>query len=416
MSNSNSADVDEDLVFHLQTPIRKIGIMTCGGDCPGLNPVIRAATISAIRQGWRVIGIEDSMQGLINLNYRSPHGNVELTLEKVEDIITRGGTILGSDNHSDPFRYAVFNEKGEKEERDISRQVILNIKKLQLDALVVIGGDGSISIANKLRALTGNTLRVVGVPKTIDNDLAATDYTFGFNTAIQTITEAIDKIKDTACSHDRTIIIEVMGRDAGWLALHGGIAGAAHVILVPEIPYDVAAIGDTIRNRDLNGRPFTIIVIAEGAKASNSSASYLKERQAGEMIRYGGAGDRLCAELEKYAKHEKIPLKEIRVTVLGYIQRGGSPTNFDRILGTRLGEHAVSEILAKGLGGHMAALRGTRIETVTFEEATAFQKLIDPQTDQLIKTAKTLGICVGNQDHLPYFKQTPCSTPRYAFS
>jgi len=380
--------------------IKMVGIMTCGGDCPGLNPVIRAATIASIKRGWRVLGIEDSMQGLINLNYRSPSGNFELTLDKIDDIICRGGTILGSDNRSDPFRYLVEDEKGQKFEADVSRQVIKNMKTLQLDALIVIGGDGSMSIANKLRKLTNDTLPVVGIPKTIDNDLASTDYTFGFNTAVQTISEAIDKIRDTAHSHDRTIIVEVMGRDAGWLALYGGISGAAHVILIPEMPYDVASVAQMIVQRSQNGSPFCIIVISEGAKPINSGASYIAERQLGEMIRYGGAGDRLRKELESYAQQNKIHIKEIRVSVLGYIQRGGSPSNFDRILGSRFGEYAVGELLAKGNYGYMAALRGTQIEKVTLEEACSFQKLVDPKSDQMVQTARSLNICLGNNEHL----------------
>eukprot|EP01124_Arcella_intermedia_P016213 TRINITY_DN227_c0_g1_i1.p1 TRINITY_DN227_c0_g1~~TRINITY_DN227_c0_g1_i1.p1 ORF type:complete len:388 (+),score=70.27 TRINITY_DN227_c0_g1_i1:25-1188(+) len=383
----------EDLTFPPKK-IEKIGIMTCGGDCPGLNPVIRAATIAAVGLGWKVIGIEDSMQGLINLDYRSPNGNFELTPGIVDDIISRGGTILGSDNHSDPFRYAVEDENGKKVEKDVSLQVIRNFKKLQLDALIVIGGDGSIAIANRLRQLTNNTFPVVGVPKTIDNDLAATDYTFGFNTAVQTITEAIDKIRDTARSHDRTIIIEVMGRDAGWLALHGGIAGSAHVIVLPEIPYDVATIAQTIHKRARSDRPFCIVVIAEGAKSKGGASSFLGERQAGEMIRYGGAGDKLRVELEHYSKANKLNLNEVRVTVLGYIQRGGNPTNFDRILGTRLGEFAVSELVAKGNFGYMAALKGTNIDKVTFEDACCSQKLVNPN-EQLVKTARVMGICLG---------------------
>lgn len=314
----------------------------------------------------------------------------------VTDIISRGGTILGSDNHSDPFRFAIENEKGEKVEVDVSKKVIANFKKLNLDGLIVIGGDGSMAIANKLRKLTNDTLPVVGVPKTIDNDLFATDFTFGFNTAIQTISEAIDKIQDTARSHDRTIIVEVMGRDAGWLALYGGISASAHVILLPEIPYDVGSVIKAIQRREASGKPFSIIVVSEGAKAKGSTASFLGERKPGEMIRYGGAGDKLRAELEGYAKVNNIALKETRVSVLGYIQRGGSPTNYDRVLGSRFGEFAVTELLAKGKFGYMSALRGTEIIAVSFDEACKKQKLVDPQTDQLVHTAKALGVCFGD--------------------
>jgi len=373
--------------------------MTCGGDCPGLNPVIRAATIAAIRRGWTVFGIEDSMQGLIDLNYRSPNGNFELSEAIVADIVNRGGTILGSDNHSDPFRYPSINENGQKIEVDVSRTVIQNMKKLNLDGLIMVGGDGSMAIGNKLRKLTNFTLPIVGVPKTIDNDIFATDYPFGFNTAVQTITEAIDKIQDTARSHDRTIIVEVMGRDAGWLALYGGIASGSHVIIVPEIPYDVAKIIAAIKKRETNASPFSVIVIAEGSKSKGGSACYLGEKKPGEMIRYGGAGDKLREEIEGYALQHKIPVRETRVSVLGYIQRGGNPTNFDRILGTRFGEFVVTELLAKKQFGYISALRGTEIVAVTFDEACSKQKRLSPD-DQLILTAKNLGICFGDDDVL----------------
>jgi len=253
------------------------------------------------------------------------------------------------------------------------------------------------AITQKLRKLTQNTLPVVGIPKTIDNDLDATDVTFGFNTAVQTISDAIDKIQDTARSHDRIIIVEVMGRDAGWLALYGGISSSAHVILIPEIPYDVEYITRLIKKREASGSPFSLIVTAEGAKASKGIASYLGEKKAGEMARYGGAGEKLRQELESFSKSQKISLREIRVSVLGYIQRGGSPTNYDRVLGTRFGEFAVSELIAKGKFGYMSALKGTEVVAVSFEEACSKQKLIDPQNNQLLKTAKTLGVCFGDE-------------------
>eukprot|EP01125_Pyxidicula_operculata_P001602 TRINITY_DN11452_c0_g1_i1.p1 TRINITY_DN11452_c0_g1~~TRINITY_DN11452_c0_g1_i1.p1 ORF type:complete len:387 (-),score=90.36 TRINITY_DN11452_c0_g1_i1:100-1260(-) len=380
------------------TDIKTVGIMTCGGDCPGLNPVIRAFTITAIsKYGWKVLGIEDSMQGLIDLNYK-PQAYRELTLASVEDIIAKGGTILGSDNMSDPFRYPVFNaETGKTEEKDVSEQVIENFYKLGLEALVVVGGDGSMKIANKLRdkALKmGKNFPTVGVPKTIDNDLNATDYTFGFNTSVQTITEAIDKIQDTAKSHDRTVIVEVMGRDAGWLALHGGISSAAHVIVIPEIPYDVSSIVKKLQARNAAGTPFSIIVIAEGAKPKDGTASFTSNKP-GEMARYSGAGDRLQQLLQSYSKEKNIKLREIRVSVLGYIQRGGSPSNFDRILGSQFGSFA-AELVATKKWGHMCSLKTPEIVPVSFEDACKSQKLVDPNC-QLIQTARSMGICLGDE-------------------
>jgi len=372
--------------------IKKIGVMTCGGDCPGLNAVVRAVTLTAIRHyGWKVLGIEDSMQGLINLDYRSPNGNIELTESVVEDILSKGGTILGCDNHSDPFKFAIHDEHtGKKTEIDVSDKVLANFKALGLDALVMIGGDGTMGIANRLSAK--GHFPVVGVPKTIDNDLGATDYTFGFDTAIGTISEAIDKIQDTARSHDRALVVEVMGRDAGWLALHGGMAGGAHVILIPEIPYDVETILAKIHEREKKGHPFTIIVIAEGAKPSGGSLSFAGERKAGEMARYGGAGQQLeaCLRAAKFRGAD-----DVRVSVLGYIQRGGSPSAFDRILGTRFGEFA-AHLVAQKKFAHMASLKTPEIVAVPFEEACKTQKRVDPN-GQLVQSAKTLGICMGNK-------------------
>jgi len=373
--------------------ISKIGVMTCGGDCPGLNPVIRAITITAIsKYGWEVLGIEDSCQGLIDLNYQSPYGNMSLTLDKVDDIISKGGTIIGSDNHSDPFRFAVKQKDGTKKEEDVSDKFVANFKTLGLDALIMIGGDGTMAIGGKL---IQKGIPIVGIPKTIDNDLEATDCTFGFNTAVQTIVDAIDKIRDTARSHDRCIIVEVMGRDAGWLALHSGIASAADVILIPEIPYDVRVILKALRIRRKAGYPFTIIVIAEGAVPKGGVGSFLGERKPGEMIRYGGAAARLQDELiytNKEDSEDYIPL-EIRVTVLGYIQRGGSPSNFDRYLGTRFGTKAV-ELVAEGKFGYMTSLRTPDIIAVPFSEVMNKQKLVDPHGEN-IKSALRLGICLG---------------------
>eukprot|EP01094_Clydonella_sp_ATCC50884_P021023 TRINITY_DN4511_c0_g2_i1.p1 TRINITY_DN4511_c0_g2~~TRINITY_DN4511_c0_g2_i1.p1 ORF type:complete len:397 (+),score=106.69 TRINITY_DN4511_c0_g2_i1:77-1192(+) len=362
----------------------KIGVMTCGGDCPGLNPVVRAVTVAACARGWEVLGIEDSMQGLIDLNYRSPYGNRWLTPDMVDDLVTKGGSILGCDNRSHPFRFAVQKDDGSVVEEDVSDQVVANFKKLGLHALVIIGGDGSMAIGMQL---SKKGIPMVGIPKTIDNDLAATDQTFGFDTAVQTIVEAVDKVRDTARSHDRVMVVEVMGRDAGWLALHSGIAAGAEIVLIPEIPYDIRKVAEKVRQRKAIGHPFCIAVVAEGAKPAGGDGSFLGEREAGAMRRYGGVGQMVAGELKT-----QITL-DTRVSVLGYIQRGGSPSNFDRILGSRLGVHAV-KMIEEGKFSRMASLRGTTITDVSLEDATEGQRLVDP-SGELVQCAKELGVCFG---------------------
>ncbi len=365
--------------------IKRVGIMTGGGDCPGLNAVIRAAVKTGIREfGWEMLGIEDAFCGLIDLDYRMPHGNLWLTMSDVRGIHTRGGTILGTSNRSDPFRYAVERD-GQMVETDVFDRVLENFRTLELDALISIGGDGSMRIAQQCidRGLTN----IVGVPKTIDNDLASTDYTFGFDSAVQVATEAIDRLRDTAESHDRVMLVEVMGRDAGWIALQAGIAGGAHAILLPEIPYRVEPIAEMIRNRRENGRPFSIIVVSEGAKPAGGEVSTLGPREAGAMVKLFGAGQRAAAAIG-----EKVEL-DCRVTVLGHVQRGGSPSNFDRVLGTRFGE-AAAHLVAGGDFGKMVALRGLNIVPVDLRDAVGTEKRVDPN-GQLVRTARSLGVCFG---------------------
>lgn len=377
--------------------IKKIGISTCGGDCPGLNPVIRAVTLTAIHKyGWEVLGIEDSTCGLVDLNYRGPKGNIPLTVDVVDEIISKGGTIIGSSNKSHPFRTAHVKEDGTVEEIDVSDKVVENFKKLGLDALVMVGGDGSMDVAYKLLQ---KGIPIVGVPKTIDNDLLATDLTFGFDTAVQTITESVDKIRDTAQSHDRVIIVEVMGRNAGWLALHSGVASAADVILLPEVPYSINAIMKKIKERRDTNYFSSIIVISEGAKPKGGQESVLGPRKAGEMIRLGGAADRLAKELETVNKKGYkyfIPGFEVRSSVLGYIQRGGSPSNFDRILGSRLGVKAVN-LIAEGKFGQLASLSGQNIISVNLEDCAKGQRLVDPNSE-FIQSARDLGISFGDEE------------------
>jgi phosphofructokinase-like protein len=360
--------------------IERIGIMTGGGDCPGLNAVIRAVVLKAHGLGWEVMGIEDATCGLIDLKYRAPKGNRLLLPDDVQDILTRGGTILGTSNRSDPFRYVVDGK-----ETDVSAAVVDNYAKLGLDALVSVGGDGSMRIAEQLGELG---LQIVGVPKTIDQDLSATDYTFGFNTAVQTATEAIDRLRDTAISHDRVMVLEVMGRNAGWIALCSALAGGANVCLIPEIPYRIEPVIETIDRRRQAGHPFSIVVIAEGARAAGGELSVEGPTKLGAMPKLFGAGYKLGAMLEPHLE------LDLRVTVLGHIQRGGSPTQFDRILGTRFGTAAV-EAVAQGKFGCMVALRTPEIVTVPISEAIANERCVDP-AGSLVGTGRDVGICFGD--------------------
>ncbi len=361
------------------TDIKTIGISTGGGDCPGLNAVIRAATRSAIlKHGWRVIGITDGFDGLI-----WPERSRELTMESVSGILPRGGTILGTTNRGNPFKYKSV-ENGREVVLDLAPQVIENARKLGLDAIIVIGGDGTQAIALQLFR---QGLNVVGVPKTIDNDLCATDVTFGFDTALHTCTDAIDKLFSTAESHHRVMVIEVMGRDAGWIALEAGIAGGAHVILIPEIPFDIRNVCQFIINRDAGGKKFTIVVVAEGIKPGpDLKARFEEEKRL--CPRAGAAGNMIGDALGMCTR------KDVRVTVLGHVQRGGSPSPFDRILSTRFGAEAV-ELIARGDFGKMVALRGPRIETVDIAEAVGAMKRVDPQ-GELVRVAKAVGVCFGD--------------------
>ncbi len=364
--------------------IKRIGIMTGGGDCPGLNAVIRGVVLKARSLGWEVLGIEDATEGLIDLNYRSPHGNRWLVEADVDRVLTRGGTLLGTSNKCDPFCYAVERD-GEKVETDVSDVLVANYHELGLDALVSVGGDGSMAIAQKL---ADKGLKIVGVPKTIDQDLGATDYTFGFNTAVQSATDALDRLQDTAESHDRVMIMEVMGRNAGWIALHTAIAGAAHVCLIPEIQYGVAPIVAAIKGRRVAGAPFSIIVIAEGAKPVGGDASLAGARALGEMPKLFGAGHRLAAALSP-----ELEL-DVRVTVLGHVQRGGSPVHFDRVLGSRFGVAAV-DCIVKEKFGHLVVLRTPDVVSIPIADALRAPANVDP-AGQLVATARDLGICFGD--------------------
>ncbi len=359
--------------------IETIGISTGGGDCPGLNAVIRAATRSAIlKYGWRVIGITDGFDGLI-----WPERSRELTLDSVSGIMPRGGTILGTTNRGNPFKYKTI-EDGKEVVRDLAPQVIENARELGIDAVIVIGGDGTQAIGLELFR---KGMKVVGVPKTIDNDLSATDVTFGFDTALHTCTDAIDKLFSTAESHHRVMVLEVMGRDAGWIALEAGLAGGAHVILIPEIPFKMQNVCDYILRRDASGKKFTIVVVAEGIRPGpDLKARYEQEKRM--YPRAGAAGNLVGDALGMCTK------KDVRVTVLGHVQRGGSPSPFDRILSTRFGAEAV-ELIARGDFGKMVALRGSKIETVDIAEACGAMKRVNPE-GEMVRIAKAIGVCFGD--------------------
>ena len=351
--------------------IRCIGICTGGGDAPGLNAVIRAAVKCAIlKYHWQVVGIPDGFDGLI-----WPEKSRPLTLHDVSGILPRGGTILGTTNRGNPFHYCTI-ENGVEVIRDISDQVIANSRQLGIDAIISIGGDGSQKIALDLFK---KGMNIVGVPKTIDNDLSATEVTFGFDTALVTATDAVDKIHTTAESHHRIMVVEVMGRDAGWIALQAGIAGGAHVILIPEIPFSIHKICEHVAVRESFGKRFTIIVVAEGIKVP-------VEWQ--EHRRTGSVGNRIGDAVSRGAK------KDVRVSVLGHIQRGGSPTPFDRILATRFGVAAV-DLIAEGGFGKMVCLHNTQIEAVDIAHAVGQLKTVDPH-GQIVNTARSIGISFGD--------------------
>ncbi|MFZ5647167.1 MAG: 6-phosphofructokinase [Bacillota bacterium] len=362
--------------------IKRIGVLTGGGDAPGLNAVIRAVVKSAIREyNLSVVGFLNGFGGLIKNQAR------ELTEDEVAGILPRGGTILGTTNRDNPFHYPII-KGGERVFVDVSDRVIENISIQEVDALVVIGGDGSLSIAKEL---FDKGLKLIGVPKTIDNDLYATDQTFGFDTALTTATEALDKLHTTAESHHRVMVLEVMGRNAGWIALHAGIAGGADVILIPEIPYNIEYVAQKVIYRSNRNKKFSIIVVAEGAKPAGGDVVVQKRvEDSFDPIRLGGIGQVVAREIET------ITGKESRVTVLGHLQRGGSPTAFDRILSTRYGTAAVNYLM-EGRYGHMVCLKGSEIDTVPLEEVMKGQRKV-PQDIDLLRAARQLGISFGDEN------------------
>lgn len=359
---------------------RSIAILTGGGDCPGLNAVIRAVVRCAILQhGWRVIGIEDGFDGLVG----TPRWR-ELDLAAVRGILPRGGTILGTSNRGNPLAYPVRSAQG-VQLVDVSAEVVGNFKALALEALIAVGGDGTLKIARRLQDLG---MPMVGVPKTIDNDLRGTDVTFGYHTAVEIVTEALDRLHTTAESHHRVMVVEVMGRDAGWIALEAGLAGSADVILIPEIPFDMDAVCAALATRRQRGNRFSIVVVAEGAQPCGGGK--VVQATAGENLgveRLGGIGAAVSRDIAA-----RLGV-ETRAVVLGHVQRGGSPVPFDRILGTRFGIHAVA-LIEQRQYGRMVALRGRAITDVEISSAVDSPNLVDPQ-GELIRTAEALGIGVG---------------------
>jgi len=337
----------------------RIGMLTGGGDCPGLNPVIRAVVRKCLNEGYEIIGIKNGWKGLIENDV------TRLDLTSVSGILPKGGTILGT-SRTNPYK----KEQGLEKVKE-------NYKKLGLDALIVVGGEDTLGVTVKL--IKDGIANIVGVPKTIDNDLSATDYTFGFDTALNTATECIDKLHTTAESHHRIIVVEVMGRHAGWIATEAGIAGGADIILIPELPIDIDEVCNLIKKRHSRGKTFSIVVVAEGAQFKEGTM-VLQEKRLDEFghVRLGGIGEEIGQEIEKRTGYET------RVSVLGHIQRGGTPTAFDRILGTRFGVKAVEMVKNKKFG-RMVSLTGNKIIDVPIEEAVSALKTVDMDLYEIAK-------------------------------
>lgn len=361
--------------------INRIGILTGGGDCPGLNAVIRAVVKKAIGDcKWECFGIHDGFEGLVEGKGRI------LDSSSVSNILPVGGTILGTSNTANPFEYARVR-RGKLVKEDLSGQAMAWAKKWGLGALVAIGGDGTLSIAWRLQKLG---MKIVGIPKTIDNDLDSTEITFGHDTATQIISDAIDRLHTTAQSHHRAIVVEVMGRYAGWLALRGGLSGGGDVILIPEIPFTMDAVVRAIEHRTKMGRRFSIVVVAEGARERGKGLVVRRRIESSpDPIRLGGIGQLVADEIERRTGISS------RIVVLGHLQRGGTPTSFDRILATRFGVHAVS-LLEKGRFGRMVAIRGGRISDVPIEAAVKRLKLV-PRKYGLMESARSLGTSFGDE-------------------
>jgi 6-phosphofructokinase 1 len=358
----------------------RIALSTGGGDAPGLNAVIRTAVLGAMSRGWEVLGVTRGFAGLLGED-----DVVSLTRDSVRGIAHLGGTILRTTNRGNPFKWPRRNSDGTYHEIDRSDELIANARQLGIDAMIAIGGDGTLAIADQLAE---KGLKLVGVPKTIDNDVAGTITTFGFDTAVSIALEAIDRLHTTAESHDRVIVIEVMGRHAGFIALHSGLAGTADVILIPEIPYHLDKVCDKIVARDKAGRHFSIVVIAEGAHATGAEESILGPSMPGQDRRVGGIAGRLAYEIQQRTG------KETRSLVLGHLQRGGVPTGYDRLLATRFGGAAVRAIEQRKWG-HMVALQSPHIVTIPIKDALREVKRVELSHD-VVQTAREAGISFGD--------------------
>jgi ATP-dependent phosphofructokinase / diphosphate-dependent phosphofructokinase len=365
-------------------PIKRIAISTGGGDAPGLNAVIRAAVLSAHLRGWECVGIREGFNGLLTPENFNGNGIIPLTRDRVRGITHLGGTILGTTNRGHPLHFPMMDANGVITEVDRSDELVRLLQEQGIDALISIGGDGSLAIAN---VLSQKGVRVIGVPKTIDNDLDRTVATFGFDTAVAFATECLDRLHTTAESHNRIMVVEVMGRYAGWIALHAGVAGSADVILLPEIPYNLQQVVDKIKRRTLEGRNFSVVVVAEGAKPAGGTLSII-EKEIGREQRLGGIGAKVAAALEA------LTVKETRLVVLGHLLRGGTPTATDRLLALRFGAAAV-RALAEGETGIMVALDPPNVNYVPLAEATQRMKSVPLDCDTM-QTARDLGISFGD--------------------
>jgi ATP-dependent phosphofructokinase / diphosphate-dependent phosphofructokinase len=364
--------------------IKRIAINTGGGDAPGLNAVIRSVVLSALKRGWDVYGIRDGYNGLLEPQEYADGGLMHLHREAVRGITHLGGTIIGTTNRGNPLKFPTRDADGQLVERDRSDEVVAAFRAHGLDALIAVGGDGSMAIAH---AFADKGLRVVGVPKTIDNDLEGTVVTFGFDTAVAFATDCLDRLHSTAEAHRRVMIVEVMGRYAGWIALNAGVSATADVILMPEIPYDLGKVVEKIEERNAHGRHFAIVVVAEGAKPVGGTHAVV-EREIGRAERLGGAGERLAEALRPLVN------QEVRVVVLGHLLRGGTPTTFDRLISLRFGAAAV-RALEEGHADCMVALDPPHVRYVPLAEATHRMKTVPLDADTIL-TARDLGVTFGD--------------------
>ncbi|TXH90283.1 MAG: ATP-dependent 6-phosphofructokinase [Rhodoferax sp.] len=368
-----------------KTTIRRIAISTGGGDAPGLNAVIRAVVMAAHNRGWECVGIRDGFTGILQPEHYPQGGTLPLTPDVVRGIAHLGGTIIGTTNKGNPFHYPVAQPDGSLKDTDRSDELLGWFKAQGIDALVSIGGDGSLTIAD---ALHKKGLPVVGVPKTIDNDLDKTFTTFGFDSAVSFATDCLDRLHSTAQSHHRVMVVEVMGRYAGWIALHAGISGGAHGILIPEIPYDIDKLADKIKARDAQGRLYSLIVVAEGAQPAHGTRAVAHAAEIGHAERLGGIGEQVAAQLAQRTG------KDARTVVLGHLLRGGSPTSFDRLASLRFGTAAVRALEA-GMSGVMVALAFPNVNYVRLDEVAGRMKAVPMDSDTL-QTGRDLGISFGD--------------------